>query len=60
MFDKILNTSLIVNPLSTNPTKRSNTLKQFVGNSPPNYYYYFDQLRIVVKFQPSRYLLTQS
>ena len=26
-----------LNPLSANPTKRSNTLKQFVGKLPTNY-----------------------
>ena len=27
---------LLFNPLSANPTKRSNTVKQFVGNLPAN------------------------
>ena len=31
-----------VNPLSANPTKWSNTLKQFVGNLPMNYLSVFD------------------
>ena len=31
-----------VNPLSTNPTKWSNTLKQFVGNLPTNCLSVFD------------------
>ena len=30
------------NPLSANPTKRSNTLKQFVGNLPTNCLSVFD------------------
>ena len=30
------------NPLSANPTKWSNTLKQFVGNFPTNYLSVFD------------------
>ena len=30
------------NPLSANPTKWSNTLKQFVGNLPTNYLSVFD------------------
>ena len=33
---------LDVNPLSTNPTKRSNTLKQFVGKLPTNCLSVFD------------------
>ena len=33
---------IIVNPLSTNPTKRSNTLKKFVGNLPTNFLSVFD------------------
>ena len=32
----------IVNPLSANPTKWSNTLKQFVGNLPMNCLSVFD------------------
>ena len=31
-----------VNPLSANPTKWSNNLKQFVGNLPTNYLSMFD------------------
>ena len=31
------NVSIEINPLSANPTKWSNTLKQFVGKSPTNY-----------------------
>ena len=31
-----------INPLSTNPTKWSNTLKQFVGNLPTNCLSVFD------------------
>ena len=31
-----------VNPLSANPTQWSNTLKQFVGNSPMNFLSVFD------------------
>ena len=37
MFDRVLNATLCrtcLNPLSVNPTKRSNTLKQFVDNLP--------------------------
>ena len=32
----------IINPLSTNPTKGSNTLKQFIGKLPTNYLSVFD------------------
>ena len=32
----------ILNPLSANPTKWSNTLKQFVGNLPTNCFNVFD------------------
>ena len=32
----------MLNPLSTNPTKWSNTLKQFVGNLPTNCLSVFD------------------
>ena len=34
----------IVNPLTANPTKWSNTLKQFVGNLPTNFLSVFDLL----------------
>ena len=45
--DDSLNTSVneslqLFNPLSTNPTKWSNTLKQFVGNLPTNCLSVFD------------------
>ena len=33
---------IFINPLSANSTKRSNTLKQFVGNLPTNYLKVFD------------------
>ena len=43
MSDIILNTSLeYFNPLGANPTKWSNTLKQFVGNLPTNCLSVFD------------------
>ena len=32
----------LLNPLSASPTKWSNTLKQFVGNSPTNCFSVFD------------------
>ena len=32
----LLNFKAVINPLSANPTKWSNTLKQFVGKLPPN------------------------
>ena len=38
---KIVN--ILLNPLSTNPTKRSNTLKKIIGNFPANYLSVFDQ-----------------
>ena len=38
---------LNVNPLSTIPTKRSNTLKQFVGNLPTNCLNVFDHFVIL-------------
>ena len=34
--------ALNINPLSANPTKWSNTLKQFVGNLPTNFLGVFD------------------
>ena len=34
----------LLNPLSVNPTKWSNTLKQFVSNLPANYLSVFDHL----------------
>ena len=37
----------IVNPLSANPTKWSNTLKQFVGNLPANCLSVFDHFVVV-------------
>ena len=37
------------NPLSTNPTKWSNTLKQFVGNVPANCLSVFDHLVTLVR-----------
>ena len=36
-----------LNPLSANPTKRSNTLKQFVGKLPANYLSVFDHFVIL-------------
>ena len=39
-----------INPLSTNPTKWSNTLKQFVGKLPTNYLSVFDHfVKLVFK-----------
>ena len=39
-----------LNPLSDNPTKWSNTLKQFVGNSPTNCLSVFDRfMRLPLK-----------
>ena len=38
----LLNKSRALNPLSSNPTKWSNTLKQFVGNLPTNCLSVFD------------------
>ena len=38
-----------LNPLSANPTKWSNTLKQFVGNLPPNSLSVFDHFVRVLK-----------
>ena len=34
--DLVMTSSLLLNPLSANPTKWSNTLKQFVGKLPTN------------------------
>ena len=43
-------TSSVFNPLSANPTKWSNTLKQFVGKLPTNCLSVFDHfVRLVVK-----------
>ena len=39
-----IDTLLGLNPLSANPTKWSNTLKQFVGNLPKNCLSVFDNL----------------
>ena len=42
--------ALVFNPLSANPTKWSNTLKQFVGNLPTNYLSVFDHfVKLAVK-----------
>ena len=42
--------SLLFNPLSANPTKWSNTLKQFVGNLPTNCLSVFDHfVKLVLK-----------
>ena len=38
----MLRKGLQLNPLSTNPTKWSNTLKQFVSNLPTNFLSVFD------------------
>ena len=38
-------TTKLINPLSVNPTKWSNTLKQFVGNLPRNCLSVFDHFR---------------
>ena len=51
---KYLNESLTkllsVNPLSDNPTKWSNTLKQFVGKLPTNFLSVFDHfVKLVLK-----------
>ena len=41
---------VFLNPLSANPTKRSNTLKQFVGNLPTNCLSVFDHfMKLVLK-----------
>ena len=41
---------MVFNPLSANPTKWSNTLKQFVGKLPTNCLSVFDHfVRLVVK-----------
>ena len=47
---------LSLNPLSANPTKWSNTLKQFVGNLPTNYLSVFDHfvglaLKVLIQMQ---------
>ena len=42
MFDRALNAPLDINLLSANPTKWSNTLKQFVGKLPINCLSVFD------------------
>ena len=42
MFDWVFHALLTVNPLRDNPTKRSNSLKQFVGNLPTNCLSVFD------------------
>ena len=49
-----------LNPLSANPTKWSNTLKQFVGNLPTNYLSVIDHfVKLVLKglTQNSEYIL---
>ena len=46
-FVKIVNRFLAVNPLSANPTKWSNTLKQFVGKLPTNCLSVFDHFVIL-------------
>ena len=38
---------IVINPLSANPTKWSNTLKQFVGNLPMNCLSVFDHFVIL-------------
>ena len=44
------NTNTIINPLSANPTKWSNTLKQFVDNLPTNCLSVFDHfVELVLK-----------
>ena len=40
----INNSVFLINPLSPNPTKWSNTLKQFFGNLPTNFFGVFDHL----------------
>ena len=40
--------TVALNPLSNNPTKWSNTLKQFVGNLPANCLSVFDHFVILV------------
>ena len=42
-----LTTHLSLNPLSANPTKWSNTLKQFVGQLPTNFLSVFDHFVIL-------------
>ena len=44
-----MNVCVVLNPLSANPTKGSNTLKQFVGKLPPNclsVFYHFVKLAL--------------
>ena len=40
---------LFINPLSANPTKLSNTLKQFVGKLPTNCLSMFDHFVLLLK-----------
>ena len=47
----LLRITLFFNPLSANPTKWSNTLKQFVGKLPTNCLSVFDH--IVILAEPS-------
>ena len=53
-----------VNPLSANPTKWSNTLKQFAGNLPTNCLTVFDHfVKLALKgliVKPLRYCQTKS
>ena len=57
MLDRVLNTTLL-NPLSTNPTKWSNTLKQFVGNLPTNCLSVFDHF-VGLPFKELNFLKTE-
>ena len=44
LFSYVRKLESFFNPLSANPTKWSNTLKQFVGNLPTNCLIVFDHL----------------
>ena len=47
LFSYVRKLESFFNPLSANPTKWSNTLKQFVGNLPTNCLIVFDHLVIL-------------
>ena len=49
-----------INPLSANPTKRSNTLKQFVGKLPTNCLSVFDHFMKLALKGLKKYCLTES
>ena len=51
----------ILNALSTNPTKWSNTLKQFVGNLPTNFLSVFDHfVKLALKGLTMPFLLVET